>query len=302
MFGKRASVEKVDEDILSAIWVLSCIDENPIMTYRGIATRTAITEAEARKLVGSRRELFRPGVLQSRLDTWKTKMKTGGTVPAWILEMPKQEQQKAIDDLSEKDVFRNQFRVEDRAPKCSIEIINWGLNHLDLIRKSAAATREEKLKRWGTIVLPTGAILVSLAVALAAQGLQWKTINDQRNLKFYEVSFKPKQENYTAFMSLFNEAILACASADEQKARVQINRMESAYFALDPFFDDENRKSIFSKFVEFSRFCETQARKPTLAGSNGKNVDREQYEKTIDSFKQFFRENIYKSLFGKSVT
>jgi hypothetical protein len=295
MFGKGASAEKFDEDILSAIWVLSCIDENPIMTYRGIANRVGTTEPEARKLVGSRRELFRPGVLNSRLNAWKTKMQTGSSIPAWILEMPAQEQPKAIDDLSTNDVFRNQFRVEDRAPKCTIETINWGLTHLDLIRKSAATAREEKLKRWGTVIIPISA----LAVALMAQAAQWKTSNDQRDLKFYEVSFKPKQENYTAFMSSFNEATLVCAS-DEPKARVQINRMESAYFALDPFFDEETRKSIHSKFVEFSRLCEAQARKP--AGSGGKDVDREQYEKAIASFKQFFRENIHKSLFGKSAS
>jgi hypothetical protein len=302
MFGKRASVEKVDEDIQSAIWVLSCIDENPIMTYRGIASRTAITEAEARKLVGSRRELFRPGVRASQLETWKTKMRTGRGLPAWILEMPDaKERQKAIDDLSQNDVFRNQFRVESGAPKCSIETINWGLTHLDLIRRSASTAREEKLKRWGTVIIPMGA----LAVALMAQASQWKTSNDQRELKFYEVSFKPKQENYTTFMSSFNAAVLACTSADEQTALLQINRMESAYFALDPFFDDETRKSIFLKFVEFSRLCETEARKPALLGSDAKDVNREAYQKMIlelASFKQFFRENIFKSLFGKNVT
>src|SRR4051812_23730636 len=111
MFAKSASVEKVDQDIQSAIWVLSCIDENPIMTYRGIASRTAITEAEARKLVSSRRELFRPGVRGSQLETWQAKMRTGRSVPAWISEMPDpKQQQKAIDDLSQNDVFRNQFR------------------------------------------------------------------------------------------------------------------------------------------------------------------------------------------------
>lgn len=306
MFETSGSVEKFDQDALPAIWVLSCLDETPMMTYHGIVNRTGITEDEARKLVGSRRDLFRPGVPARRLDEWKAKMRKERSLPAWILEMPDAaQQQKAIDELSPKDVFRNQFRVEDHAPKCSLEIISWGLSHLDLIRKSAATIREEKLKRWGTVVLPTAAILVTLAVALTAQALQWKTSNDQRYLKFYEVSFKPKQENYTAFMSSFNEAILACASADEQKALVQINRMESAYFALDPFFDDETRKSIFSKFIEFSRLCEAQARKPALVGSDRKDVDREQYEKTmleIASFKQFFRENIYKSLFGKSVT
>lgn len=225
-------------------------------------------------------------------------MTSGSSVPAWILEMPAAERPKTIDDLSQNDVFRNQFRVEDRAPKCSIETI---LTHLDLIRKSAATLREEKLKRWGTVIIPIGA----LAVALMAQAAQWKTSNDQQDLKFYEVSFKPKQENYIAFMTAFNESILACMSADAQKALVQRNRLESAYFALDPFLDDESRKSIYSKYIQFSKLCETQTPKPALVGSDSRNVDPEAYQKfmvEIDSFKKFFRENLFKSLFGKDVT
>jgi hypothetical protein len=306
MFGRSVSAEKFDEDLLPAIWILSCNDENPIITYRGIALRIGITEAEAKKLVSERRELFRPGIRLSRLNSWKDRMRAGKNLSGWLLEIADvDERRKAIDALSPNDVFRNQFRVEDGAPKCSIEIINWGLSHLDLIRKNAAMAREERLKRWGTVILPTGAILVSLVVALTAQALQWKASNDQRSLKFYEVNFKPKQENYAAFMSAFNEAILACASADQQKALVQMNRMETAYFSLDPFFDDESRKSIFSKFVQFSKLCDAQARKPALLGSDWKDVDREAYQKLmleIASLKQFFRENIFKSLFGKDVT
>jgi hypothetical protein len=291
--------------VLPAIWVLSCNDENPIITYRGIAIRIGITEAEAKKLVGERRELFRPGIRLSRLNNWKERMRDGKSLSGWIQEIKDvDERRKAIEALSRDDVFRNQFRVENEAPKCSIEIINWGLNHLDLIRKSAAAVRDERLKRWGTVILPTAAILVSLAVALMAQLLQWKTSNDQRTLKFYEVNFKPKQENYAAFMSAFNESIVACMSADQQKALVQINRMEAAYFSLDPFFDEESRKSIFSKFVQFSNLCTIQAQKPAPVGSDRKDIDSEEYQKLvleIASLKQFFRENLFKALFGKEV-
>ncbi len=275
MSKHNASVDKHIDDTLPAIWILSCNDENPIITYKGIAARIGITEADAQRLVGAHRELFRPGMRPHRLSSWKERMKAGKGLPGWLLEIVDPvERTKMIDALSPDDVFRNQFRVEDGAPKCSIEIINWGLNHIDLMEKRAATVREEKLKKWGTVILPVSAILVSLIVALAAQAMQWKTSNDQRALKFYEVNFKPKQENYTAFMSAFNEAVLACASADNQKALIQINRMKSAYFALDPFFDDESRKSIFQRYSQFSSLCETQVRKPALIGSDWKDVDR----------------------------
>jgi hypothetical protein len=303
-FKRHASTER-NEDLLPAIWILSCNDENPIITYKGIAARIGTTEADAQRLIGAHRELFRPGILPSRLNRWKDRMRAGRNLPGWLLEIADQEEREnAIEGLSAKDVFRNQFRVEDGAPKCSIEIINWGLSHLDLMAKRAATTREEKLKRIGTVILPMGAILVSLLVALSAQGLQWKTSNDQRALKFYEVNFKPKQENYAAFMSAFNEATVACSSGSSQNALIQVNRMESAYFALEPFLDEENRKAIFSKHVQFSTLCEAQARKPAVAGRDWKDVDKEASEKLvleITSLKQFFRENILKSLFGRDV-
>jgi hypothetical protein len=255
MFLNSASASKLNQGVLPAIWILSCNDENPIITYKGIAARVGITEDDAQKLVNAHRELFRPGIRPQRLDNWKGRMKAGKNLPGWLLDIADgEEREKAIDGLSPKDVFRNQFRVLEGAPKCSLEIISWGLNHLDLLGKRAATAREEKLKKWGTVVLPLTAILVSLIVTLAVQAQQWKTSNDARELKFYEVNFKPKQENYTAFMSAFNEAVLACSSADSQKALIQINRMESAYFALDPFFDDESRKLIFSKYSQFSNF------------------------------------------------
>ena len=298
-----ASVDKTGEDVLPAIWILSCNDENPILTYRGIAARVGITEAEARRLVGSRRELFRPGVREVRLNSWKDGLKAGRNLSGWMLEITDTEERKqVIEALSSKDVFRNQFRIEDTAPKCPIEVISWGLDHLDLLRKSAATAREEKIKKWGTVILPLTAILVSLSVALAAQWTQWKASNGQRALKIYEVNFKPKQENYAAFMSAFNEAILACASGDSQKALTKISRMESTYFALEPFFDEESRNSIFSKYVQFSSLCETQARKPPLVGADRKDIDIEAYQKLmleIASLKQFFRESIFKSLFRK---
>jgi hypothetical protein len=305
MSKQNGSSDKDSDDVLPAIWILSCNDENPIITYKGIAVRIGVTEGDAQRLVGTHRELFRPGIRPHRLNAWKERLKVGKGLPGWLLEITDHlERNKAIDALSPQDVFRNQFRVEDGAPKCSIEIIDWGLKHLDMIGSRAATVREEKIKKWGTVILPLCAILVSLIVALAAQAMQWKTTNDLRALKFYEVNFKPKQENYTAFMSAFNEAALACASADNQKALIQINRMESAYFALDPFFDDESRKSIFSKYSEFSKLCETQSRRPALIGSDWKDVDRDAYQKLIlemSSLKQFFRENLFKSLFGKDV-
>lgn len=65
----RTSIREPDVfDILSAIWILSCNDENPIMTYRSIKYRLGLPENyDAKGLIESRGELFRKGVPQNRL-------------------------------------------------------------------------------------------------------------------------------------------------------------------------------------------------------------------------------------------
>src|SRR5262249_5371467 len=114
----RLAITKADElDILSAVWILSCNDDNPIMTYRSIGQRLSLDESyDIKAIVRSRPELFRPGILNSRLNAWKDLMRGGKRRPAWITEIRDQtKQRQAIDSINREDVFRNQFRVEDEA-------------------------------------------------------------------------------------------------------------------------------------------------------------------------------------------
>jgi hypothetical protein len=126
-----------DLDIVSAIWILSCNDENPIITYRGLYHRLGLSpEFDVRAAVLGRRELFRPGILQSRLKDWKAKLREGKQLPGWISEIAdKTRRLEAIDSLTPDDVFRNQFRVEPNAPKCPLDIMNWGLEHIFSIQR-----------------------------------------------------------------------------------------------------------------------------------------------------------------------
>lgn len=293
-----------DFDLLSAIWILSCIDENPIITYRGIVARVGVaSEADAKRLVQMRRELFRPGLLQSRLENWKAEMRAKRQRPGWMLEIADEsERQAAIDKLSRDDVFRNQFRVEERAPKCPIETINWGLAHLDRLQKNVSEIREEKRRRWSAIILPSAAILSSLLVAVISVSFQWKTSADQKELKLYEVSFRPKQEVYTTFMSAFSEAVLATFSADETRALIEINRMESAYNSMEPFLNEEARQKAFHLYKEFSNFCTEQVRQPRIIGADAAAVDHDRFNKAANAvalFKYQFRNLLYSELFGR---
>ncbi|EJN11601.1 hypothetical protein PMI42_05079 [Bradyrhizobium sp. YR681] len=70
---EHGNADRVDEfDLMAAIWILSSLDENPVMTYRGIVDRVGSTEENVRRAVFGRRELFRTGVPKYRLDSWKS--------------------------------------------------------------------------------------------------------------------------------------------------------------------------------------------------------------------------------------
>jgi hypothetical protein len=304
----HGGIEQIDQlDALSAIWILSCIDENPILTYRGIVNRLNLDEKlDIPALVGSRRELFRPGVLKSRLEDWKQKMRAGKSLPGWILEIEDgTERTKVIDGLSRSDVFRNQFRVPRNAPKCDLEIIDWGLQHLDRLRKGALEARDEKIKRVSTLFLPAGAIITSLFVGLGSLFgsiyLQRMTANDLRELKQYEVSFKPKQEGYANLMSALQDVMLATFNGNEMKVLSEINRMESSFHALEPFLDASTRVEIFRTLSQFIQFCADEVvKKPPISGADINTLQSDRYKAAIQQiavYKTSFQTRLFDALF-----
>src|SRR5438128_12623662 len=77
-----------DLDTVSAIWILACNDENPIITYEGIPYRLGLTPGfDIKRLVGTRAELFRHGIPSQRLRKWKEEMRAGKHLPAWIRDV-----------------------------------------------------------------------------------------------------------------------------------------------------------------------------------------------------------------------
>jgi hypothetical protein len=135
--------------ILSAMWILSCNDEIPIMTYESIRYRLGLNkEFQLKEMVRKHGELFRRGVPSDRLARWKSDMLINRHSPGWLKEIDnREERNEAINSLTIDDVFRNQFRVEDKAPKVSMEVIDWGLQHIDRLRKAKLEAREQFAKQ-----------------------------------------------------------------------------------------------------------------------------------------------------------
>jgi hypothetical protein len=62
-------------------------------------------------------------------------------------------------------VFRSQFRVEDNAPRATLEVIDWGLQHIDRLRKASYEAKDKSAKSW-QMWLVFGASLLNIAATI----------------------------------------------------------------------------------------------------------------------------------------
>ena len=155
-------------DIVSAIWVMANNDENNLITYRGIMHRLQLpSDYDVKGLVRSRGELFRQGVQQWILNEWKSEMLAGKSLPIWIRDVKdKDEQAKMINQMTPEDVFRSQFRAHKDAPKAELSVIDWGLQHIERLRRSRLESidaRQKGIQLW--IIIFTSAVNIVLAIA-----------------------------------------------------------------------------------------------------------------------------------------
>ena len=139
-----------DLDTVSAIWILASNDENPLITYKGLIHRLGLPPScDVRAIIASRPELFRPGATDARMSAWKANLRLGKSLPGWLKAIEdSSERSAAIEALSVSDVFRSQFRAHSGAERSPIEIIKWGLEHLDRLRKARAEANDASVKRW----------------------------------------------------------------------------------------------------------------------------------------------------------
>jgi hypothetical protein len=157
-------------DILAATWVFACNDENPIITYEGLRRRLNLEPSfDICGLVRKRTDLFRLGIPKSRLSRWKQEMLQGKHLPAWIREISDEtKRMDTINSLSSCDGFRSQFRANDGAEKSPLEVLKWGLEHIDRLRKVHYEARENSAKSWQMwLVFAVGVMNIIATISVA---------------------------------------------------------------------------------------------------------------------------------------
>lgn len=183
-------------DLVSAVWIFSCNDENHVITYEGIRERLGLDASfDVRGLILKRRELFRPGAPPDELEEWQSSMRKGSRLPTWIALIEDHSKRvNIIDSLSQKDVFRSQFRPNRGSPKSGVEVLGWGLEHIDRIRKSKVASQEASAKSWQmwlVFFIGLANIIATIAVAVVKgnDGNQLKPVTTAVQAKRGQTTF-----------------------------------------------------------------------------------------------------------------
>lgn len=316
LFKDKSNLMELDEaGLLSAIWILASNDQNPIMTYRYIKLRLDLPENyDVKKLIQKRSELFRPGVPSWRLDEWKAKLLSpGASLPAWVRVIGSEDERKeAIESLTTEDIFRSQFRTKKDAPQSPIELIDWGLQHIERLRKAKVEENEVRWKWLREGLIPSLSVIVALGTVAITFYFQSENIQVQKelkeadlNAKQYELSFKPKQEGYTHFMhavgTSFDIATKNSSSKtkDSNKLLEEFRKLELAYFEIEPFLSKESKELIWRELSSYGVHL-TRIDNPSSFGLT--NEQKEEKVQEATKIASFFREKLVKDLFDQTLS
>jgi len=213
---------------------------------------------------------------------------------AWIRDIEDATlRQEKIDKLSRDDVFRNQFRAKKDSPPAQIEVIKWGLEHIDRLRKAGIEAREEQTKKITGMLIRLISMLVALIAVVSSAYLQNRSINTQVDLKKYETSFRPKQEGYSLFMESVGASFDSAYKGDIDRMVGNFNRIEDAYFRIEHFLDEDKRNAIWGQYQQFQGMCLELRKEPR------KSPKRSNYFDSFLWYKKYFRGQLYGALFQK---
>ncbi len=289
--GKNIQHEQFDT--VAAVWILASNDENPEISYRGLRQRLRLSEdVNERQLVARRGELFRLAIPQSRLEELRARYKAGKQLPSWLRELPVVERAAAIDELTVDDFFRSQFRSDAGASRSPIEVVDWGLKHIDRLRSAFVEKEESKVKLWSGKWIPLASTTLAVIALVTSTYMQVHASSDQRALKEYELAFRPKVDAYTRLMQGLSKSFEMATYPGDPRLNATFDEIELAEIQLDPFLSVGVRAKVKDEVQEFIRFClDIRRPKPTAAPVSDQQIG------TFIAHRDMLRDTLFAALF-----
>lgn len=198
----------------------------------------------------------------------------GSRLPSWLRRLPEAERSAAIDRLTVDDFFRSQFRTQAGAARSPIEIVDWGLKHIDRLRAAELEKREAPLRRWTSVWIPLFSIIVASMAVASTMYVQRQASVDQRALKEYEVGFRPKVDGYTRLMQAVSTSFERATVSGTPGLRGALNEIDLATIQLEPFLRTDARNRLRDEVQAFMQFClEVGRRDPSAAKLLDKDIE-----------------------------
>lgn len=266
---------------LSTIWILSCTDKIPQMTYRGIRERvdTNLSDDQIKSVIDKRVELFREGIPTVQLNRWKDEMKSGKNRASWIANSPRNEQENIIDSLNKKDIFRNRFRNKLDSGPTPVNIIEWGLNHIEDMYKLQSERSEGRKQSIISIWIP----LISLLIAGLSIYTSYSTNNSKIEAEKFKTRLTYKQKGYSKFMTDFTTVTTATVDRNKDELFTALQGINQSYYEIEPFIPSSQREDIYQQFLNFQGIS-------TLYVND--STSRESYLENNLMYRNYFREEL----------
>lgn len=257
-------------------------------------------------LIKKHPELFRLKVPNLRLDKWKQEMLSGKKLTFWVSEFSDEnERKKAIESLTPDDCFRSQFRAEKDAPRSPIEIIYWGLQHIERLRKVKVEIEETKRKWLREAVIPLLSLIIGLAAIVASSLVQYTSIDSQEKLKKYEldsqeklkkyeVSFDQRNDSYVLIMKSFESVLKSVEARNKTNFQNNLEQLESSFYKIKPFLTLEAQSRFSRTLSNYIKYMNDLFNKNLPQNFSIK--EQEPYKE----FKKYFDETLYKDLFERN--
>jgi hypothetical protein len=156
-----------------------------------------------------------------------------------------------IDDKA----FRSQFRLDPdlRAEPSDLATVNWGLEHIERLRRGHAENRQ------GRIALTTGIGGVAIGALVALTAPLITTLYQGRPLDTARLTFEHQTllSGYAALGAAVADAQGAARARNGEALAAELRRVGNTTSALQLLLDPDTRRSLKERQAGVARACET---------------------------------------------
>lgn len=103
---------------------------------------------------------------------------------------------------------------------------------------------------WSSVLIPLVSILIAVIALGSSIVTQYESNKSQRELKQFEVTFKPKMDGYTQFMQALSLSFDKAATKDPSSLQA-LHDGDGAFVQLESFLKPSVRNTIRREYAEF---------------------------------------------------